>query len=193
MKLLVTVALALAIVPAALSGEKDFTTNSLPIPGHASLQIIAPKEWIFVAKGRQLPSQSVPRTAELSAKDAGAKLLLTAFWDGFGGDKKLTPALYQTHLRASLEAQYAPSSVEKKTVVEKFGGTNVQGWFARFTDAKWSDKTPPAGEYANIATGWFHCGDLWGHFTLFTNEKDGPLIRQGLAVMEGLKRGPNQP
>ena len=192
MKLLFALAWLGAAGSAVFAADTDaVVTNSLAIPGHASLEIIAPKGWVFASLGRQAPELTVPRTAELTAPADHVKLLITAFWDGFGtGEKKLTAAAFEAGVKDGLQAQFASGSVEKKVVIEKFAGAKAQGWFARFTDAKWVGKTPPAHEYANVAAGWFHCGDVWGNFTLFSNEKDSPGVKKALAVMETLARGP---
>ena len=167
--------------------NQAFTTNSLPIPDHGTLKIKAPKGWDFVRKGAINPTG--PRTAELTSASGDISVQLTMFWDGFNPSKpRLTDEELTDIVKIAAEKQYVPSSVEKKTTIEKLSGGKVSGSFARFTDAEWVGKKIPPGEFSNVASGAVRCGDLWGVFTILTNEKDGPKFKQGLAVIESLEK-----
>jgi hypothetical protein len=130
-----------------------------------------------------------PRTAELHSAGGEVSVQLTLFWDGFG-PKQLKPDEEKLAeiLRTAVEAQYVPASVEKKMVLEKLKGADASGIFARFTDAEWVGKKPPPGQFANVATGMVRCGDLWGNFTILTQGRDGPSFKQGLTVIESLRK-----
>jgi hypothetical protein len=177
---------ALTIVLHA-AGTQEFTTNSLPIPDHGTLNIKAPKGWGFVRKGAINPTG--PRTAELKSASGDISVQLTMFWDGINPSKpRLTDEDLTDIVKMAAERQYAPASVEKKTTIEKLSGGKVSGSFARFTDAEWVGKKVPPGEFSNVASGAVRCDDLWGVFTILTNEKDGPKFKQGLAVIESLEK-----
>jgi hypothetical protein len=87
-----------------------------------------------------------------------------------------------------VKVQYLPIAVEKTFSVEKLKGPGVTGSFVRLTDAGWAPVVKD--EYHNLVTGMFRCENLWGTFDLVTNDKDGPLFKQGLKVMESLHRKP---
>ena len=167
--------------------QAEFTTNSLPVPDHGSICFKAPKGWSFLKKGAVNPFG--PRSAEFRSEDGLISAQATFFWDGFG-PKQMKPSEKDLAdlTEKSGKAQFLSGSVEKKVVLENFKGAEASGCFARFTDADWVGKKPPAGEFANVTTGMVRCGDLWGNFTILTNEKDGPSFKQALVVIETLQK-----
>jgi hypothetical protein len=165
----------------------DFVTNSLPIQNHGILQIKTPKGWSFEIKGAV--NLKGPRAAEMHSEDGAIAVLITAFWDGFGPNNfKPTQKDFETMIEKVGTEQYLPGSVEKKVELEVLKGAAVSGAFARFTDKDWVGKKPRTGQFANVATGGVRCGDLWGNFTVLTNEKDGATFKKALAVVETLEK-----
>jgi len=174
-----------AVAPAA--EQPEFTTNSLPVSELAVVRVAAPKGWSFVPKGAANPSG--PRTASLRSEDGGVSVQIRMFRNGFSPNQfKPNEEKMAEMVRKAGEAQFVSTSVEKKVDVEKLKGADVSGSFARFTDIKWADKKLPPGELSNVAIGVLRCGDLWGDFTLLTNDKDGPHFKEGLAVIESLRK-----
>ncbi|PYJ60817.1 MAG: hypothetical protein DME24_08225 [Verrucomicrobia bacterium] len=172
---------------ASAADEQEFTTNSLPIPEHGALEIKAPKGWRFERKGAINPNG--PRTAALSSTNGEISVQITVFRDGLGTkEPKPSEEKLMEIVRTAAESRFLAGSVEKKVVIEKLKGAEVSGCFARFTDADWVGKKVPPGEFSHVATGAVRCGDLWGAFTLLTNDKDGPQFKQAMAVIESLRK-----
>jgi hypothetical protein len=163
------------------------TTNTISVADQGKLEIVAPGGWRFGI--RDSSRTGVPLTFEVRSEDGQALLLMNVFWDGFGPKQfKPTDADLLKILTLTSETQYVPTSVEKKLTTERISGGSAQGTMARFTDAKWAGKTPPPGEFGNVAAGVIRCGNLWGNFTLLSNDRDGAKVREGLAVLESLRK-----
>ena len=188
MKTLFAAGLAAGLAAGAVAAEQvDFTANSVRIPGHGALELKAPKAWGFATTNAF--GAAGPRTVVVQSAAGDIAVQITIYPEGLGtnqlrpDDEKMAEML-----KTMAEAQYAPAAVEKQVTVEKLKGADVSGSFARFTDAKWVGKKPPPAEFSNVANGLMRCGDVWGNFTVLTNDKDGPLFKQGLAVVESLRK-----
>ena len=186
-RLIVTFLLAGMAITGSAADKNGFVTNSLSIPEHGILLVKAPAGWSFVRKG--VANSAGPRTAALHSADGKTSVQVTLFWDGFGPNQlKPNAAKMAEMVKAAAQAQYAPGSVEKKVELEKLKGTEVSGSFARFTDAQWVGKELPPNEFSHVASGMVRIEDLWGNFTILTDDKDGPHFKEGLAVIESLRK-----
>jgi hypothetical protein len=179
--LLGTFSLARAAESAAL------TTNTAAAGKHGTLQIPTPQDWTLTRTNLNLPGN--PPSLELHSLSNTIVVRLTIYWDGFKG-KNLQPteANMDTIVSNNAVLLYMPISVEQKFVLEKLRGPAVTGAFVRLTDAGWTPVLK--NEYRNLSTGMFRCQNLWGTFDLLTNDKDGPQFKQGLSVIESLRRTP---
>jgi hypothetical protein len=174
------------VVSSALATDKPaLATNSIAVKGQGTLEVVAPADWKFA---HTIMQGNLPYFALHSPSNQVA-MEVTVYWDGFGKtNSKPTAADFERIVSNACVRSYERSSVEGKTVLEKLEGPAVTGTFARFTDATW---VPMAkGDYPNVANGMFRSGNLWGKFNLLTYEKDGPGFKQGLQVLESLRRKP---
>jgi hypothetical protein len=179
--LLTTFSLARAAESTAL------TTNSLALGTHGTLEIQPPQDWTMFHTNMNLPGN--PPSLELHSPSNTVVVRLTIYWDGFRGNNlQPTEANMGTIVSNNAVLLYLPTSVEQKFVLEKLHGPAVSGAFTRFTDARWTPVLK--NEYRNLATGMFRCKNIWGTFDLLTNDKDGPQFKQGLSVIESLRRTP---
>src|SRR5437660_9620409 len=101
---------ALALV-ACVAEQKNFLTNSLPIPGRGILQIESPAGWTFTTE---------PRAATIKSDSGGVAVQIVGFEDGIG-PRHFKPPDEQMAviLKDVADANYAPRSIEKETKVEK--------------------------------------------------------------------------
>jgi hypothetical protein len=188
MKKLFAAGIAVGLAVGAAAAEQvEFTTNSIPIQGHGALEIKAPKAWRVATTNAFGPAG--PHTVVVQSAAGDIAVQITIYPEGLGTNQlKPDDEKMAELLKTFAEAQYAPAAVEKQVTMEKLKGADVSGSFARFSDAKWVGKKPPPAEFSNVATGLMRCGDLWGNFTVLTNDKDGPLFKEGLAVVESLRK-----
>jgi hypothetical protein len=182
--------LALALWTAALSlalaaDSPGLTTNSVTVGKQGTLQIVAPRDWRFTHTN----VSGAPPYASLHSPSNSIAIEISVYWDGIGKKiSKPTEADFEQIVSNVSVRSYEPTSVERKTTLEKFQGPGVTGVFARFTDARWVPVLK--GDYPNVASGMFRSGNLWGNFTLLTYEKDGPSFKQGLQVLQSMRRVP---
>lgn len=162
-------------------------TNAVTMEDHGTLQLLTQKDWTLTRTNTQLNGK--PLSIELHSASNTIAMQMTIYWDGMNEKmRKLTDADMELIVSNVATRQYLPISVEKKFVLEQLKGPEMTGTFARFTDAGWVPVKK--NEFRNLATGMFRCGNLWGNFDLLTNDKDGPLFKQGVKVLESLHREP---
>jgi hypothetical protein len=173
---------AVCTVPAA---DSALTTNSVRVDQKGTLQITAPADWTFA----QTNTPGAPAYAVMYSPSNSIGINMWVYWDGFGKTNTLlTQADFEQIVSNACARSYEPVSVERKTVLEKLQGPAVTGTFARFTEAKWVPMLKD--DYPNIASGMFRSGNLWGRFNLVTYDKDGPLFKEGLKVLESIRHEP---
>lgn len=184
-QLLLSFALLGALVPSVFAtSDSAMITNSVVVKGQGTLEIVAPADWKF----QHTLSQGKPYFALHSPSNTLA-MEVTVYWDGIGKTNgKPTAADFALIVSNACAGSFQKTSVEGKTVLENLNGPAVTGTFARFTDAHWTPIIK--GDYPNIANGMFRCGNLWGKFNLLTYDKDGPGFKQGLQVLESMRRVP---
>lgn len=174
---------ATAICSAPADDTPALTTNSITVDNKGTLQIAAPKDWRF----EQTNIPGGQPYAALHSPNNSIGLEISIYWDGFGkAESKPTEAQFEQIVSNTCVNGVLQDSVEKKVVLEKLQGPAVSGTFARFTDAHWAQ--PLKADYPNTATGMFRSGNLWGNFNLVTYDKDGPLFKQGLRVLQSMRR-----
>jgi hypothetical protein len=183
--------LTLAVVASA-ADKSELATNTVSVPEHGTLWVKAPKIWSLTAGNSG--NRSILRTAELVSGNGNIGIQITVYRDEISSNAPGTTEDKLAQIVKTIgENQFVGQSVEKKVVVEKFSGPHASGRFARFTDIRWVNKTPPAGEFNNVATGVFQCGDLWGAFTLLTHDRDGPEFKQAMGIIESLEQEKRAP
>jgi hypothetical protein len=185
-KLLLLFALLSAASLAQGADTAGLATNSVSLGMQGTLEILTPKDWTLVHTNMHLPGD--PPSVELHSVSNTIIIRLSIYWDGFGGKLRIPSGAQMRNIVTTNALQYLPISVEKTFDLEQLHGPGVTGTFARLTDARWSPVMKD--QYHNLATGMFRCENLWGTFDLLTNDKNGPLFKQGLMVMESLRRKP---
>jgi hypothetical protein len=187
MRQLLLLAVLMSAFPLARAAETAaLTTNAVTLGEQGTLEISLPKDWTFAQTNLNYPGK--PTSVELHSASNSAVIRLTIFWDGFRHPNvKPTETDMVNSVSNAAVLQYLPISVEKTVTLEQLHGPAVTGLFVRFTDSKWK---PLFTAYKNAATGMFRSSNLWGNFDLLTNEKDGIDFKQGLQVLESLRRKP---
>ena len=93
-------------------------------------------------------------------------------------------ALVDKHLELYIEsnmARHGPQSVEGKPTAVRFGASK-DGVYARLTD-----KAPKPGEWLYFTQGVRLLGKDVVLFTLFSNDKDGAVLRKAVSIVESVR------
>lgn len=173
-------------LPAAVNAAQTSTNRVVAVSDQGKLQITVPPDWFF-AQTNQL---NKPSLIQVRAPFNRFALEMTVYWDGFSTNSKPTEADFDHIITNVVNRQYVPASVEKKVELETLKGPGVRGRFARFTDIRWFAEKKPEGEYNNVTTGMFRCDNLWGHFNLLTDDKNGPDFKEGFRILQSLRKQP---
>jgi len=187
-QLLLAITLMTALLSSARAAENQtFKTNSLTLDKHGTLEILTPNDWTFARTNLQLPGD--PPSIELHSPANATEIRITVYWDGFHGKTSYpTAADFENIVSNVCLLKYVPASVEKNIVLEKLQGPAVSGTFARFTDATWVPMLN--NDHRVVVTGMFRSGNIWGNFDMVTGDKNGPMFKQGLQVLESMRRKP---
>jgi hypothetical protein len=183
--MLLLFALVSAVSLAKAADTAPLATNSIPIGEHGTLEALTPANWSMIHTN--LPGY--PPSVELHSLSNRIVIRLSIRWDTPQPNSPSPKDADMDKIVSNVvTVQYLPIAVETNFVVEKLKGPAVTGSFVRLTDAGWTPMI--TDEYHNLVTGMFRCGNLWGTFDLVTFDKDGPLFKEGLKVMESLHRKP---
>lgn len=163
------------------------TIREFKIGDHGTLGFLLPKGWVFTPKKSNSPL--TPYSFRIDAADKSAAIMVSISWDGIGG-KLSTPTAEELErlLRSRASRQYMRHSVEKKTVVQEFQGTEMDGFYAQFTDNSWTHSEVPAGAYRVVTDGVFRCGNLWGSVTVYSQDKSGESFTPAFAMIKSFRR-----
>jgi hypothetical protein len=177
--------LSIGIFPVSAEDTQALTTNFVSVGKQGTLQILTPNDWKFTRTERP----GSPSYASLHAPSNSIAIEISLYWDGLGKKiSKPTQADFERIVSNTCASSFEANSVEKKIVLEKLQGASVSGTFARFTDPRWVPMLK--SDFPNVASGMFRCGNLWGNFNLLTYDKDGPLFKQGLQVLQSMRSVP---
>lgn len=187
-QLLLAIALLGALLSSARAADSQtFKTNSLTVDKHGTLELLSPSDWTFAHTNLYLAGNAP--SFELHSPANATEIRFSVYWDGFAGKiSKPTAADFENIVSNVCWLKYMPASVEKQIVLENLRGPAVSGIFARFTDATWVPMLN--NDHRAVVTGMFRSGNLWGNFDMVTGDKDGPMFKQGLQVLESMRRRP---
>lgn len=186
-QMLLAITLLTALLSSARADDQSVKTNFFTVDGQGTLEILTPTDWTFMQTNMYLAGN--PPSVEMHSPANATEIRITAYWDGFSGKiSKPTIADFETIVSNVCELKYMPASVEKKIVLEKLQGPAVNGTFARFTDATWVPMLN--NDHRVVATGMLRSGNIWGNFDMVTGDKNGPMFKQGLQVLESIRRKP---
>lgn len=186
-QMFLAITLLTASLPSAHAADhQSVKTNSFTVDSQGALEILTPNDWTFAHTNLDLTGN--PPSFELQSPANATQIRITVYWDGFSGKiSKPTTADFENIVSNNC-LQYVNASVEKNIVLEKLQGPAVSGTFARFTDATWVPMLTV--DHRVVVTGMFRSGNLWGLFDMVTGDKNGPMFKQGLQVLESIRRKP---
>lgn len=154
---------------------------------HGKIGFLLPKGWSSAPPRNN--SKMTPYSLRVEAGDKSAAVMISVSWDGIPGKLSIpTEQELERMLRARAARQYLRSSVEQKMVSRQFDGTEVSGFYAQFTESKWVNSEVPEGNYRVVTDGVFRCGNLWGSFTIYSQDKSGDSFTPAFAMIKSLRR-----
>lgn len=81
----------------------------------------------------------------------------------------------------------AVSAVDKTPPLQMLKLAEGRGYFARFSDAKWQDKTPPSGRWAKTTAAIVLLDGYMLNATLLSQDFDSEAFRSGVGLLHSLQ------
>ncbi len=130
------------------------------------------------------PSPGLPaRTVHIT--NSGSKIIMTLIASKDGAPVERN-AQELSDMTTQASTQYVSVSVEGKVNRKQISNEHVTGSYASFSDKQLVGKTPPEGEYACVTEGVFVVDGIMASVTFFSNDLDGKMFKEGLAMIESL-------
>jgi len=150
------------------------TTRELTLPGNGSIHFTVPKSW---QAHPDKTEEGVPVIYFSPPSGPEFVVAIGVIWDPEG---KMTPDLKGLKEMVSSSAKEAEASaVEKQVRVQELQGGKVRGYYFKATD-----RAPKPDEFKYLVEGAAVTSDnLVLTFSIFTNDGQDNVIRQGLAAV----------
>jgi hypothetical protein len=151
--------------------------RSFEIEGEGTLIVALPRSW-QVELGDQPPAD----LAILFVAPTGEQLLLSVFRKRTSQPEfNAGPQVREVVARAG--ATQLPGAVEPELKLLQLQGTSHTGYYFALTDRALVGKTPPQDEFRVMTHGGLGVGELLLSFTLLSQERDAPAVREALAAL----------
>ncbi len=188
---------ALVLLPAGCSSPKPQVVNRVAGPPtteqfqageHGTLAFELPDGWTYTI---YKTSPVIPASFQLDSPDKNATVRFRVSWDGIdsrpsnpsaGELERLLRNRAERRIRLSEE-----DSVNVKTITTA-GGVAQFAQFAQFTESIWVNAEVAPGNYRYATDGVFRCGNLWGSFSIYSQDKLGESFRPALAIVQSLRQ-----
>ena len=162
------------------SSRVQAAAERFPIPAHGVLTLAVPDGWR--AEMRQ-PSAQKPPTLVFEPREGRLfRVLVSVLWDqqgrpGYNSDQQLLLLL------ESALAQARPSALEEKIEIQRIEGRQLVGWYFSATDA-----APEPDGFRYLTHGLAALDDLVLTFTVLSNDEQGIVAREALAMLESARK-----
>jgi hypothetical protein len=169
--------LVIFMASTALAGETSL--RSYPLPGHGSIQFRVPLGW---EDRLAQPPDRLPPAIKFSRKVGSSfSMLVTPMWPANENIKLSTSEELQQSVRESAD-RIASRSVEKNISIFELKGPVARGYYFSATDSE-----PGAGEYKILTQGQVRVSEVIVLFSIFTNEEQGSVINDALALINSAR------
>ncbi len=161
--------------------------KELAIGQPGTLGFLLPGDWSYIPG--KITSPLIPAGFRVDSPDKATAVQVNISWDGIS-PKKETPSLADLELKLRVQSGYQNlrTAVERKVVVKPFDGTDVIGFYTQFTEAQWTNVEVPKGVYPIVTDGVFRTGNLWGTFTIYSQDKAGVGYLQAFAMVKSFRK-----
>lgn len=161
------------------------TPKKFKVVDQGTLGFGLPRGW---SQKNYRTSPLIPAAFRLDAPDRSAAMLVSVSWDGIGTNSEM-PA--EQHLERKLRnhaEKRIRNAVEKTVEVKTVLLENGYAQYAQFTEAMWANAEVPKGNYRYVTDGVFRCGNLWGSFTIYSQDKSGDSFQPALSVVQSFRK-----
>ena len=172
--------LALAICGAHAQGKAE---KKYPLPGRGTLIVTVPANWVDELK--QDDATRAPTISYSLAAGKAPQVMMTPIWPA----RPDTPPITKELLRQYVENALKPireQAVEKTIPVVEFAGKSGPGYYFDATD-----KDPAPGEFKYLRQGMLMADGIALGFTILTNSRQEPLVRDAMQMLQGAAVAPN--
>jgi len=162
--------------------------KELAIGQPGTFGFLLPGDWSYTPG--KITSPLIPAGFRVDAPDKATAVQVSISWDGIGPTKASTPTMADLEVKLRVQAghQNLRTAVERHVVVKSFDGTDVIGLYTQFTEAQWTNVEVPKGVYPIVTDGVFRTGNLWGTFTIYSQDKAGPGYLQAFAMVKSFRK-----
>lgn len=161
------------------------TPKSIKVREHGSLAFDVPPGWRYHPYST---SKYIPAAFRLDAPDKSAAMLVSISWDGIGTEKEAPNEMQLERALKNRAEKRIRTSVEKAVQLKTVVLADGYAQYAQFTEAMWQNSEITEGSYRYNTDGAFRCGNLWGTFTIYSQDKSGESFRPALAVVQSLHK-----
>lgn len=163
------------------------SVQELALGNPGTFGFLLPPAWIY--QPGKLTSPLLPGSFRVDAPDQSTAVQVTVSWDGLG-PKPSSPTLAELELKLRVQAgyQHIRTSVEKKVITKPVQGTRMTGFYAQFTEEQWTNAEVPLGVYPVVTEGVFRCENLWGTFTIYSQDKTGTAFNHAFAMVRSFRK-----
>ncbi len=159
--------------------------KKFPVGDHGTLAFEMPGGWSYRT---YRTNPLIPAAFRMDAVDKSTAMLVSVSWDGIGTSQEAPDEqLLERKLRNQAEKRIR-NSVEKSVTLKTEVLADGYAQYAQFTEAMWTNAEVPKGNYRYVTDGVFRCGNLWGSFTVYSQDKTGESFRPALAVVQSLHK-----
>lgn len=161
------------------------TPKSIKVREHGALAFEVPPGWRYHPYST---SKYIPAAFRLDAPDKSAAMLVSISWDGIGTEKEAPNEMQLERALKNRAEKRIRTSVEKAVQLKTVVLADGYAQYAQFTEAMWQNSEITEGSYRYNTDGAFRCGNLWGTFTIYSQDKSGESFRPALAVVQSLHK-----
>ena len=172
--------LALAFFGANAQGTAE---RKYPLPGRGTLVVPVPARW-----AGDLTQDDKTRAPTISYSLAAGKppqVMMTPIWPARPDTPPITKDLVRQYVENALKP-IRGQAVEKSIPIVEFSGKSGPGYYFDATD-----KDPGPGEFRNLRQGMLMADGIALGFTILTNNRQEPVVREAMQMLQGASVAPN--
>jgi hypothetical protein len=174
-KLLIAI-LVLSVSGAALGLESGTVERRYALPDHGQFVVRVPRNW--KDQVRQPPKRLPPTIVFRQSSGQPFEFLITTIWPA---TKNRSPQSREVlRKQVTQAAENAKShAIESELKITEFQGRAGEGFYFSATD-----RPPKPGEFRFLTQGILRVGTLTVTFTILTNDRQEPIVKQALELLK---------
>jgi hypothetical protein len=174
-----------SVTPAVTKPAGKPVSKKFKVGQYGTLLFELPSNWRYKTY-RTHPL--IPAAFRLDAPDKSAAMLVSISWDGIGTDKEAPNEVQLERMLRNRAEKRIRNAVENSVQLRTVLLDDGYAQYAQFTEAMWVNAEVAEGNYRYTTDGAFRCGNLWGSFTVYSQDKTGESFRPALAIVQSLRK-----